>query len=147
MTTTASLTKEEVEKLVTDWYLALDVHAPVDQYLPMLAEDGLEMQFPEATLKGQDAFKGWYDTVTHKFFDEVHTMKALDIRPSGDKADVDLTVNWQAKVWNPPEAKSIWLGFDAVQKWVVQRSPKSGKPVILTYIVVALNPMEGSASL
>ena len=30
-----------------------------------------------------------------------------------------LVVNWQAKVWNPPDAKSKWLGMDARQTWVV----------------------------
>ena len=33
-----------------------------------------------------------------------------------------LVVNWQAKVWNPPNAKSKWLGMDARQTWVVTRS-------------------------
>ena len=33
-----------------------------------------------------------------------------------------LVVNWQAKVWNPPDAKSKWLGMDARQTWVVTRS-------------------------
>ena len=31
-----------------------------------------------------------------------------------------LVVNWQAKVWNPPDAKSKWLGMDACQTWVVR---------------------------
>jgi hypothetical protein len=105
------------------------------------------MRFPEATLKGQPAFVEWYEGVTRKFFDEIHDMKELNIDPAGDEANVKLVVNWQAKVWNPPDAKSKWLGFDAYQTWIVKRSPQSGRPVIATYIVDELRPMEGSAVL
>lgn len=143
----APLTQDEVKKMVDDWYLKLDVHAPANEVLPLLADDGLEMRFPEATLKGKEAFTTWYDGVIRKFFDEVHDMKQLEIRCDGDRADVKLCVNWQAKVWNPPAAKSIWLGFDAYQTWNVIRSPKTGKPVIQVYIVDSLKPMPGSATL
>jgi hypothetical protein len=74
-------------------------------------------------------------------------MKELSITPRGDRADVKLVVNWQAKIWDPPEARSKWLGFDAYQTWVVTRSPRTGKPVVSTYIVDKLDPMPGSASL
>ena len=44
------------------------------------------------------------------------------------EADVKLVVNWQAKVWNPPDAKSKWLGMDARQTWVVARSERRARP-------------------
>jgi hypothetical protein len=141
------LSEQEVKQVVTDWYQKLDVHAPVQELVPMLAEDGLEMRFPEATLRGEGEFKQWYATVTSKFFDEIHEMKQLEIRTAGDHADVKLVVNWQAHVWNPPDAKSRWIGFDAAQSWVVSRSATTGRPVIKTYVVDALTPMPGSASL
>jgi len=147
MVESTALGKAEVKDMVDAWYRALDVHAPVAELLPMLAEEGLEMRFPEATLKGQPAFVEWYEGVTRKFFDEIHDMKELNIDPAGDEANVKLVVNWQAKVWNPPDAKSKWLGFDAYQTWIVKRSPQSGRPVIATYIVDELRPMEGSAVL
>ncbi|HEY8642553.1 MAG TPA: nuclear transport factor 2 family protein [Candidatus Dormibacteraeota bacterium] len=147
MVESTALGKAEVKDMVDAWYRALDVHAPVAELLPMLADEGLEMRFPEATLKGQPAFVEWYEGVTRKFFDEIHDMKELNIDPAGDEANVKLVVNWQAKVWNPPDAKSKWLGFDAYQTWIVKRSPQSGRPVIATYIVDELRPMEGSAVL
>jgi hypothetical protein len=147
MVESTALGKAEVKDMVDAWYKALDVHAPVAELLPMLAEEGLEMRFPEGTLKGQPAFVDWYEGVTRKFFDEIHEMKELNIEPAGDVANVKLMVNWQAKVWNPPDAKSKWLGFNAYQTWIVKRSPQSGRPVIVTYIVDELRPMEGSATL
>jgi hypothetical protein len=147
MSTVATLRQTDVRQLVDDWYAKLDVHAPVEEFLPLLADEGLEMQFPEATLRDKQAFIDWYTGVTHKFFDEVHVMKDLFIGVADNVATVQLVVNWQAHIWNPPAAKSQWLGFDAKQRWIVQASSQTHKPVIVTYIVQALTPMEGSATL
>jgi hypothetical protein len=149
MSNLATLSKEEVEQLVKDWYKKLDVHAPMVEILPMLADRDLEMQFPEATLRGHAEFEGWYQGVIRIFFDEVHTLKELNIEISEDKAqaNVKLVVYWEASRWNPPAARSDRLMFDAYQTWIVKRSPETGKAVIVTYIVDKLDPMEGSAPL
>src|SRR5262249_53812122 len=65
-----ALSEAEVRQLVVDWYRKLDVHAPVDEYRQLLADDGLEMRFPEATLHGFSAFRDWYERVVRIFFDE-----------------------------------------------------------------------------
>ena len=113
----------------------------------MLLDKGLEMRFPEGTLRGWSGFEGWYQGVMRFFFDEVHEVKKVDVDLSGDTADVKVVVNWQADRWKPPAAKSEWLGFDAYQTWVVKRSPETQKPVIATYIVEELRPMKGSVAL
>jgi len=137
----------EVDRLVYDWYKKLDVHAPVDEIVPLLASKGLEMRFPEGTYRTLDEFRSWYSRVTNLFFDEVHNMKMLNQELDGENATVKLVVNWQAHVWTPPAAKSNWLGFDAHQTWLVKRDERTGKAVIASYIVDALDPMEGSAQL
>ncbi len=148
MSTLAPLTEAEVREFVVGWYRKLDVHAPTDEVVPLVAEQGLEMRFPEATLRTPAEFRQWYDTVTRRFFDEVHEMKELSVDVSSpDAANVKLVVNWQAHIWDPPAPKSVWLGFDAYQTWVVKRSQTTGKPVVATYIVDKLDPMEGSATL
>jgi hypothetical protein len=139
------LTMLDVNELVYKWYKKLDVHAPVAEVTPLLASTGLVMKFPEATLTTMDEFKGWYEKVTHLFFDETHTMKMLNIELNGQSALVKLVVNWQAKVWSPPAAKSKWLGFDALQTWIIVQ--EEGRAVIQQYIVDALDAMEGSATL
>jgi hypothetical protein len=155
-----ALLESEVKQLVDTWYAKLDAHAPVEELLPLLADDGLEMKLPEVTLHGHAEFIQWYERVIRTFFDEIHTMKELHItlpEPPGEadvqvggssrQAQVQLVVNWQARRWNPPAAKSEWLGFDASQRWVVQRLPNSGNPVVVTYTVDALTPMQGSVPL
>ncbi len=147
VTNVKSLTEAEVKQLAKDWYLKLDVHAPLEDYVPFLAEEGLEMRFPEATVYGFDGFKDWYERVIRIFFDEVHTLKQVNVTLSGDKAEVKVIVKWEASVWKPPAAKSERIVLDAYQTWVIKRSPNTGKPVIVTYIVDSMDYYKGSAQL
>jgi hypothetical protein len=141
------LTEDEIKDLADQWYKALDVHAPVEELHAMLLDKGNEMVWPEGPTHGHAEFTGWYDRVTRIFFDEVHTVTKVDSKIDGESASVEVVVNWQAKVWNPPEPKSKWLGFDAYQTWEVVRSPESSKAVIKRYVVDDLKPMPGSEGL
>jgi hypothetical protein len=142
-----TFTESEVRLFVDEWYQKLDVHAPVTEVLPLLVGETLEMQLPETTLHGLDEFKSWYDRVIHTFFDEVHTLTALDITIAPNRADVQLVVRWEASRWNAPAAKSERLAFDAVQRWVVVRSLITHQPAIATYVVDSLTPLPGFPNL
>ncbi len=141
------LTETEVKQFVETWYARLDVHPPVTEMLPMLAEENLTMQLPEVTLHGQEDFLQWYEGVIHKFFNEIHTLKKVDIRIALNQAEVHLVVNWQADTWKAPAAKSQWIGFDATQRWLIERSAQTLLPAIVTYSVEQFVPMPGSLSL
>ena len=141
------LTETEIKDMAAQWYRKLDVHAPMVEILPMLADEGLEMKFPEATLHGHAGFEGWYQRVIRIFFDEVHTLKEVTVTPANDGARVKVVVRWEASVWNPPAAKSERIVLDAYQTWVVKRSLSTQKPVVVTYIVDDLVYAEGSARL
>jgi hypothetical protein len=145
----APLTKQEVEKMVTDWYKALDVHKAQYFTQQYVSEGELEMVFPEATLRSMEEFELWLQGVYRIFFDEVHTMQSLDVKlsPDASQADVKLVVRWEASRWNAPAPKSERLKMDAYQTWVVKRSPTSGKPVITKYVVDELKPLPGSVPL
>lgn len=142
---TEALTEDAVRSFVAEWFSALDRHAPEQEVLPLVAEDPTVV-LPEATLRSVAEFREWYRTVTHRFFDETHTLTRLDVRlDSPEEAAVSLVVNWQANIWDPPAAKSVWLGFDATQDWTVVR--RDGRLAISVYDVKELAPMPGSASL
>jgi hypothetical protein len=148
VTRAAPLEEAEVKQFVDRVYRELfDSHAPVEEFLVCLADEGLEMRFPEETVHGHDGFRRWYERIVSTFFDEVHTVKEVEVTGEGDQARVKVLVNWQAHTWRPPAAKSQWLDFDAGQTWVVKRSPTTGQPMIVTYVVDAFVPMEGSSSL
>jgi len=151
MTNTATLaatpTAAEAEQLAAEWYRKLDVHAPLVEVLPLLAENGLEMQFPEATLRGIAAFEGWYEGVIRIFFDEVHTVKSVQTEPAEDGALVKVVVHWEASRWNAPSANSDRIKLDAYQTWLVTRSQSTGKTVISRYTVDELVYDDDSARL
>jgi hypothetical protein len=139
----------EVRQLVTAWYKDLDVHAPLVDLLPKVSDQGLEMRFPEATLHSVAEFEAWYGGVIRIFFDEVHALREVEISipECGNRADIKLVVYWEASRWNPPAAHSERLLMDAYQTWVVERSETSGLPVVKTYTVDELRPLEGSVAL
>lgn len=142
-----ALTEENIRALVTEWYRALDRHDELAKVLPYLLDDGLQMRFPETTAYGHAGFSDWYKAVTNRFFDEEHTVTSVNITALDEQsASVSVVVNWQAHIWNPPAAKSEWLGFDAYQSWQLVGAPND-KIKLKTYVVDRLDPMPGSASL
>ena len=139
------LNNESIEKFAKDWYRKLDVHAPMVELLPMLADKELQMVFPEATITGWAGFEGWFQRVIRIFFDEVHTVKEVKPQITGDSATVKVVVQWEASLWNAPEAMSKRIVCDAFQTWEMKII--EGKLVITKYIVDGLEYHEGSATL
>jgi ketosteroid isomerase-like protein len=131
-----ALTKEEIDDLADRWYKALDVHAPVAELHAMILDGpDNEMAWPEGPTHGHAEFTVWYEKVIRRFFDEVHTLKKVEPSIDGDSASVEVVVNWQASVWEPPNPKSKLLHMDAFQTWEVVRSPDTGRAVIKRYVV------------
>ncbi len=147
MSTANPITEAEVRAFVEDWYLVkLDTHAPVADIAAMV-QPNVEFVLPETSFVGREAFCQWYERIVNTFFDEVHTITELTIVPAGTKAEVKVVVNWQARTWQGPAAKSNWLGFDAYQTWEMKRSPETGQVAIQRYVVDRFEPMAGSTSL
>ncbi len=140
------LTQQSIQTLAEAWYKKLDVHAPMVELLPLLADEELEMVFPEATVYGHAGFEGWFQRVIRIFFDEVHTVKEVSSEISGDTASVKVVVQWEASVWNAPEANSKRIMLDAYQTWEVKQL-QDERIVITKYTVDKLQYAEGSASL
>jgi ketosteroid isomerase-like protein len=145
-TATARLTTETIQQFAVAWYEALDRHDELADVLAMLVDDGLEMRFPEVTSYGHDGFTDWYQAVTTRFFDEVHTVRSVSVSSNdGAVAEATVVVNWQAKAHDGQDAKSKWLGFDAYQTWTVVAGDKGIQ--IQIYTVDRMEPMPGSAEL
>ena len=121
----APMTEDQIKQFAAAWFLALDVHAPLEECYRFLADDGLNMQFPDGDIRDFSSFKTWYDRVTHLFFDENHNIQSLKAAISGDEAIVDIIVGWQASWFEPPAAKSKRTSMDATQRWTVRRSSKN----------------------
>lgn len=142
----AALTREEIAAFVADWYRKLDVHAPFDAVAAMVADD-VEFQLPEGPVIGIEAFRAWYEGVIRIFFDEIHVVHQAAVSWKDQRALVDVRINWQARRWYPPAARSQWIGFDIDQDWEMLRAPTVGRPVIARYVVNEVRPMPGSPPL
>jgi hypothetical protein len=142
-----ALTADAIRKMAIEWYRKLDVHAPMVEILPLLADRGLKMKFPEATLSGHSGFEGWYQGVVRIFFDEVHKVKSVRPVIRGKRATVKIVVRWEASRWRPPAARSDRIVCDAYQTWEVRLSRATGQPEVVTYVVDKLRFAKGSAKL
>lgn len=147
MSTLKPLTETEVRQFVSQWFHKLDVHVPLEDFLVDVADEGIEFRFPEVTVTDKAGLTEWYKRVTHTFFDEVHETQELAITTGDKLATVKITTLWQESTWDAPEPKSKRQAFLAKQTWQVKRSSTTGKPVVVTYIVEAFDPVGNSGSL
>jgi hypothetical protein len=137
----------EVRRFVADWYRLLDVHAPGDEVAALVAGD-VEFTLPEGLKHGRDQFRAWYEGVIRIFFDEVHELSAVEMRPGeGGAIEVGVVVRWEASFWSPPSAWSRRLNMIARQRWALGREAAGGRLVIRRYVVDRLDPLPGSAAL
>jgi hypothetical protein len=121
---TSPMAAEEIQRFVTAWFRALDVHASPQECLTFLA-DGLKMHVPEGDIPDLEAFKRWYDRVVTLFFDEEHTIRSIDMLDGdGDSAKLHLRVRWQSGWWEPPAPASKRIDLEVDQLWTVRRCPQ-----------------------
>ncbi len=137
-----ALSEDNIKAFVAAWYYALDIHAPLAECVKLLADDGLEMVFPEKTMRNADEFKSWYDAVTHTFFDENHNVVSVQTSLSGDTATCNIVVAWQASWFTPPAAKSKRTSMNATQRWIVRRSNKNSFGLEIVYYNATEKPFE-----
>jgi len=134
----SAMTLDEIKRFVAAWYRALDNHDPVEDCYTLLTDRGLNMQFPDGDIRDFQSFKKWYDRVTNLFFDENHYVQSVSARVTGEEAELDVVVGWQASWWEPPAAKSKRVSMDATQKWTVRRSTRNAYGLeIVTYNATA----------
>ena len=132
----AQITEQQIQKFVAAWYRALDQHVPPAECARLVADDKLDMIFPEKTLHGASDFLAWYAGGTYSdgtaapgviniFFDENHNVVSVKSTIAGGQATLEVVVAWQASWFEPPAAKSKRVSLDATQAWVVRASSKN----------------------
>lgn len=143
-----TITEDQIRKFAAAWYYVLDIHAPIEDAYKLLADNDLNMQFPDGDIRDFASFKKWYDRVTNLFFDEVHNVQSVKSKITGNKAEVEVIVGWQASWFEPPAAKSKRTSMNAIQKWVVRGSSKNSYGVeIVEYMVERFDYAPGFAQL
>lgn len=142
MSNPGPLTEEGIKRFVTAWYNALDVHAPFEECCRLLADEGLNIQFPDGDIRDFAGFRRWYARVANLFFDENHTVQSVKARISGEEAVADIVVGWQASWWEPPAAKSKRTSMNATQRWTVRRSDKNAYGMVIATYNATVEPFQ-----
>jgi len=143
-----TITEDQIRKFAAAWYYALDIHAPVEEAYKLLADKDLNMQFPDGDIRDFGTFKKWYDRVTNLFFDEIHNVQSVKASITGNTAEVEVIVGWQASWFEPPAAKSKRTAMNAIQKWTVRGSNKNSYGLeIVNYQVERFDYAPGFAQL
>jgi SnoaL-like domain len=141
MTKDDPLDEAEVRTFVEDWYGRLDRHVPVDELLPLLARDGLEMVFPEGDVNSQDDFVRWYSEGLEHYAAEQHLVSEILVSTSGSTADVVVRLEWRATIADPAPGEPARLVSPMRQRWSIRRDA-DGRPVIATYYCDELEASE-----
>ncbi|TXI37259.1 MAG: hypothetical protein E6Q59_08060 [Nitrosomonas sp.] len=153
MTQHVNITLEHVHSFAAAWYQALDFHAPTEEVLKMVADENLQMIFPERTLHGINDFVIWYAGGTYSdgestrgviniFFDEKHSVIRLDSIIDEDTITVQIVVAWQTSRFVPPAARSERIAADFTQEWTLRRSNKNHYGLVIeSYNAVAVPPV------
>lgn len=138
------LDKIEIIEFILEWFSLINNHESIEKLIDMLDTNGFELRFPEKTITGKEELEDWYNSVIHKYFDQVHNVKNVDIELSKGKADIILTLNWEARFWEAPNPYSNYLKCEVIQSWVLVKDPVKNKPKIKKYIVNYLKDLKGS---
>lgn len=134
---------EEIDEFVCQWFRLLSDRAPVEELLSLVARDGLDMRFPDATLTNDAEFRDWYQAVGTSVRDQAHDLLTLESVPVAGEpaADIALQVIWSAT----PVSGGRRFSARASQAWRVQRSFTTGRLQILRYKVESLVELEPAA--
>ena len=125
-----------IAAFVQHWFDILSSHEPVEELLAHIVDDGLEMAFPERTLRSHADFREWYEVVGEAFTDQSHVVERLDVTEDNTGVDISLTVVWTAKQTSDGSVSSFRIG----QTWRLTREAGTGRPLITGYRVGDLNP-------
>ncbi len=130
----AGLTDAMVQRFAKVWYDELSNRAPVELLLTMLADNGLDVRFPDARLRNHADFRAWYAKVGENFDQQQHIVESLATQPSENGMLVFVTVVWKAR----QKSDNKQLAMRASQTWTIGRAGPDNLPVILSYNVNSL---------
>lgn len=89
--------EKSIERFVSYMFSLYDTKAEVDQLLSCLAEEGIEIQVPDAVIRTHEDFTRWYARFSEYFSSSTHTIEHLTVTVGeSGHYDVDVTVFWQA---------------------------------------------------
>ncbi len=123
----ARFDENDVKSVIFTWYAHLDKLAPMDSYLPLMADRGLLIHVPGAVIRSREDFKNWYAGMVKRT--RTNASKVTDVRVKTDPRGgfvAEFNVTWEATT-NLDEARS----FHSRQRWLLI-DQGGAAPVILS---------------
>src|ERR671920_955692 len=123
------LTRQEVEQLILTFWRMEEEKVHLVDLMEITAPD-LEISM------GEFAWRGYRELEDHQmgskaqFFDQHFEPKSISVELWGDEATVRSEVQWNARQWTFPAAKSEEIKAGYTHTWKVMRSPESGRPAV-----------------
>ena len=123
--------ENDIKSFVYHVFALYDKHVEVGRFLPLLVDKGLDMRFPDTTLRSHQDFKRWYAGIGENIRSNTHQVERITVTFIGNgKYKVDLMVLWQAIT-----KEDRFVNFRAHQVWTLDNGKKGKWPRILAYIV------------
>ena len=129
MNANAPLTEHEVEQLILTFWKMEEEKAHLVDLMEVTSAD-IEISM------GEFAWRGYRELEDHQmgskaqYFDQHFEPKSISVELSGDEATVKSEVQWNARRWTFPAAKSEEIRAVYSHTWKVRRSPDTGKAVV-----------------
>ena len=122
----------EIKSFVYKWFSLFDRNAPTDEFIARTVDQGLEMAFPERTLRSHNDFRDWYGGILENIKKASHDVSDLQVtQESPTQFAVSLRVHWQATTTTGEE-----LSMHVRQEWTVI-DDGGPSPRVKRYIVIA----------
>ncbi len=136
------LTEQEVKQLILTFWKMQEEKAHLVDLMEITAPD-LEISM------GDFAWHGYKELEDHQmgskaqFFDQHFEPISISVELSGDEATVKSEVQWNARRWTFPAARSEEIKAIYSHTWRVRRSPETGKAVVVLNHVDHMRYVEG----
>jgi hypothetical protein len=138
------LTEQEVvDTIRAFWRMQADRARLVE--LMTVTDEDLEIRM------GDVAFRGYAGLEDHQYgskslyFDQEYDERRMSVSITSDGAVVESEMQWSARHWEAPAARSAQIKAVYEHTWRLRRSPSTGKPVIFLNQVERMHYVDGFA--
>jgi hypothetical protein len=138
------LSEEEVQQLILTFWKMQEEKAHLVDLMEVTAPD-LEISMGEFAWHGYRGLEEHQMGSKAQFFDQHFEPRSISVELSGAEATVKSEVQWNARHWRFPAAKSEEIRAIYSHTWRVRRSPETGKAVVVLNHVDHMRYVEGFA--
>jgi hypothetical protein len=142
MSANKPLTEEEVKQLILSFWKMQEEKAHLVDLMELTAPD-LEISMGEFAWHGYRGLEDHQMGSKDQFFDQHFEPRSISVELSGDEASVKTEVEWTARHWSFPAAKSQEIKATYSHTWKVRRLADTGKAVVVLNHVDHMRYVEG----